>query len=90
MGHMHEVFQQVSQYNSTEVTGMRSFSSCRTVLHIRSVRSWSLSSAAASAPLVTDVVIASSRERVSAKMLSYPDMLRMSVVNWEIKSRWLK
>ena len=65
----------VSQYSSTNVSGIRRFSSCRAVLLTSSVRISSSSSwAAASASWVTGAVIALMRESESATMLSWPDM----------------
>ena len=82
--------EEMSQYSSTEVPGMRIFCSCNDELLTRSVRSSSSSAwAAASASCVTGAVITSTLESASATTLSWPDIWRMSVVNCEMKSRWL-
>ena len=68
---------------------MRTFSSCSTVVLTRSARSSSLSAwAAASVSCVTGAVIISTQDSVSVTM-SCPNIWHMSVVNYEIKSRWL-
>jgi hypothetical protein len=82
--------EEVSQYSSTEVLGLRSFLSCNAVVLTRSDRSSSSFSWAAAIPsCVNGAEIGSTRESASATMLSWPDMWRVSVVNWEMKSRWL-
>jgi hypothetical protein len=80
--------EEVSQYSSTEVSGMGTFSRCSAVVLTRSVcSSSSFSWAAASASCVTGAVIASTRESASATTLSRPEIWRISVVNCEMKSR---
>ena len=64
------------------------FFSCSVVLLPGSVRSSSSSAwEERSASCITGAVIASTLESASATMFSWPDIWRMSVVNWEMKSR---
>ena len=67
-----------------------SLSSCSAVVLTSSVRSSSsFSLAAASASCVSGAVITLTRESASATTLSWPEMWRLSVLNCEMKSRWL-
>jgi hypothetical protein len=73
----------------TVVPEIGSFSSRRTVVDPRSVRSSSLSLIAASASYDGGAVTDSTWERASGTTLPSPEMCRMSVVNWATKSRYL-
>jgi hypothetical protein len=84
------VFVDVSHCRVTSVPGTWIFSSRRALIPCkRLASSASVACASAKASGETDVQTASTRNRASATMFSCPESWLMSVVNCDMKSRWL-